>query len=210
MLIFQGLPGKSREPKKDAKPATKPNILTEGGPEAQTPRGLRRPRDTPEAPAPGGPQRPLKPFCEGGVVTGSVPAFWERASRGVTGRQRPRRPSEVPGGPPEAPGGRPCPRSLEAPKQKRKKKEGVEEEARRHAEGCGGSRKLSRLLEAPGGHRRPSKVPKFCQQSGKSLQKKKHPVRPDPGSKPGREGGEWEFRALARNPKRYKVGWMPA
>ena len=22
--------------------------------------------------------------------------------------------------------------------------------------------------------------------------------------------GEWEFRALARNPKRYKVGWMPA
>ena len=27
---------------------------------------------------------------------------------------------------------------------------------------------------------------------------------------PSRERGEWEFRALARNPKRYKVGWMPA
>ena len=65
----------------------------------------------------------------------------------------------------------------------------------------------------PGGPRRPLEAPEAAPETPEHPEDKRfraHRLGPDPGSKPGREGGEWEFRALARNPKRYKVGWMPA
>ena len=59
----------------------------------------------------------------------------------------------------------------------------------------------------PGGHRTPRRSLNSQEKAPKRSRKASAETRP---GKPGREGGEWEFRALARNPKRYKVGWMPA
>ena len=54
---------------------------------------------------------------------------------------------------------------------------------------------------SPGGSRRPPEAP-----GAKNSRLRSAPRPPDQSQ----ADKEWEFRALARNPKRYKVGWMPA
>ena len=68
----------------------------------------------------------------------------------------------------------------------------------------------------PNPSRKPPKPPE-APEPLQPLEPPEPPLRTKPQKRPGkhhlrpdREGGEWEFRALARNPKRYKVGWMPA
>ena len=56
----------------------------------------------------------------------------------------------------------------------------------------------SEAPEAPGGPRRPP---------GAENSRLRSAPRPSDQSLADKE---WEFRALARNPKRFKVGWMPA
>ena len=81
--------------------------------------------------------------------------------------------------------------------------EGAYPKRQKPPEALGGSR---RPQEAPGGPPSPSRPPKVPPAFFLS----ERSSRPDPDQSQADKGGEWEFRALARNPKRYKVGWTPA
>ena len=114
------------------------------------------------------------------------------------------RPPEAPGGTPEAPGearGRP-PEASKAPQNP---------EVHRENEGTRTPESPPEAPEAPGrfrsseGHDRKSPQPfrKILKRYRSARDKTLDQSQAD-------KGGEWEFRASARNPKRYKVGWMPA
>ena len=118
--------------------------------------------------------------------------------------EAPRGPPEAPRGPrrrPERPAGRP-PEASKAPQNPEVHRAKTRPEApRKPPRGPGGHPDGFRSSE---GHDRKSPQPfrKILKRYRSARDKTLDQSQAD-------KGGEWEFRASARNPKRYKVGWMP-
>ena len=149
------------------------------------PKPRKPPRSPPRLPeAPGVPRRPPEAL-EPPKAPWKYGYFWEHEKR------RAQKPSKAPGGPgrpPEAPGG---PRAREGPLERGARKR---RETHYQTQHPNLPRSPPRLPEAPGGPRPEVPLNRALEIPDQSQADK----------------GEWEFRALARNPKRYKVGWMPA